>query len=46
MFICWITALFLPDGEGVAYRLQLISGSYCSENDLPGRFEHFFNKFF
>jgi hypothetical protein len=42
MFICWITALFLPDGEEVAFRLQLISRSYRSENDLRGRFEDFF----
>jgi hypothetical protein len=44
MFICWITALCLPDGEEVAFRLQLISAPYASKKSCGRIKRQFYNK--
>ena len=44
MFICWITALFLPDGEEVAFRLQVISAPYALKKSCGRIRRQFYNK--
>jgi len=44
MFICWITALFLPDGEELTFRLQLISAPYALKKSCGRIRRQFYNK--